>query len=201
MKAEDPATRATLLLACDVSSVDLHVDHELSGSRIVYSMDGQPVYIRQGAAEREISRRVGDLVAAGVSVADARRMAPTTPTPPEERLKDMWGSMMTPTELAEAKQREFYDSVARFGLTDAAQMMAHNARYRANCVASAVAGGRGPSDPMSCREWAEDCQLREDSFKYRRLERERRLVEGGAHRLRDADLFSSCVLTGLSTRM
>jgi hypothetical protein len=184
--------RARRLEMRGVRPGDLDLEREYDPTRVTRRADGTVAWIDQGATDRENSRRVGDLVLAGHSIADARRLAPTTPTPPDER-EELIGTPMAPEELAAARLAEFREHAALDGVAKATARLAGWAEDRARSVDRAVAADRART-PTSARAWAESHQLLVDSLHYRHQDRARRLRAVGLHRERDQDVFCPSVV-------
>jgi hypothetical protein len=183
--------RAERLEMRGVKPGDLDLCREYDPTTVVRDADGAVSYILPGATDREHSRRTGDLVMAGYSLADARRLAPTTPTPHYfDALIDV---PLTPAELAHARACEFAEHAQSDGPEVAARRMADYARDRAETIARKAEADRSCS-PETARARAEHSYALVDALMYRQFDRRRRLSAAGVHRVRDSDVYCPSAL-------
>jgi hypothetical protein len=140
--------------------------------RVGPQIDGLALVLpaRQTASETAVSRRVGDLVLAGHTLRDARRLAPMAADCPPAPL--------TPREVAAAKLRHIADVARHKGAQSAVAWRLGLERAREERIAAA-------DDPVAAaaREQADEEQF------YRDHERHRRLTEAGADAIYDMDVY------------
>jgi hypothetical protein len=154
-----------------------------------HCFDGAMGYVMQSPTDAEVSRRVGDLVLAGHSLVDARRLAPTTPTPPD----DYFQAPMTPRELSAARMVEFHELASSVGYEHAARTFARLAYHRITQINRMTALDRTRT-PRRARAHAEHIRLRCESTTLRDSERRRRLDAAGMDVDRDPDIYSPSIV-------
>jgi len=156
---------------------DLDVTRELEPTRLVRDQHGTPKWIQLGPQDREIRRRTADLVLAGHSHDSARRLAPTTITPPSE-CQELIDVPLTAAERALSKKRTLELYMTSMSLSKAIARSVEDDRFRQASIDRDVANDRSRS-PRSARAYAESRWELVDALIYRTMERSRRLRQAG----------------------
>jgi hypothetical protein len=133
------------------------------------------------ARDGEKERRIGDLVLDGHSLADARRLAPTTPARPDA-IEELITVPLTVNETLRARAEDWREQTERSGSARANELLAQWATSKmADIAASAERDTR--RSPTSAHIYAASRAGLAEAMMYRQLRRSRQLRAAGVGKL------------------
>ena len=129
------------------------------------------------ARDGEKQRRIGDLVLDGHSLADARRLAPTTPARPDA-IEELITVPLTVNETLRARAEDWREQTERSGAARANETLARWAVSKMNDIAAAATRDTVRS-PTSAHIYAASRDGLAEAMMYRTLRRSRQLRAAG----------------------